>query len=92
MLQHARDLNRNTSQRTGHLRLRLCAEEGHSYSARIPTRKGFMTARLPFSVFRPEDSNSPVDLDPSRITSMGLRFDRSPRQSNVVINAEHVST
>ena len=35
------------------------AGEGHSYSARIATRGGFMTARLPFSVFRAEDVGAP---------------------------------
>jgi hypothetical protein len=64
------------------------AEEGHSYSARITTREGFMTARLPFSVFRPENSASPVDLDPGRIVSMGLRFERPLRSSNVVVSEE----
>lgn len=51
-----------------------------------------MTARLPFSVFRPEDPSFPVDVDPASIVSMGLRFDRSPRQSNVIVTAEDVAT
>lgn len=47
-----------------------------------------MTARLPFSVFRPEDPSFPPDVDPAAVVSMGVRFDRSPRQTNVVLSAE----
>jgi hypothetical protein len=68
--------------------LLLYTAEGHAYGARISTRRGFMTARLPFSVFRPEDPSFPLDLDPAAVVSMGLRFDRSPRQNAVVVSAE----
>lgn len=68
-----------------------CADEGHSYGARIATRQGFMTARLPFSVFRPENSMSPVDLEPGRIVSMGLRFDRTSRNASVILAEDEAS-
>lgn len=82
-LQHPRSLTANNRDW-----LTCAADEGHSYSARISTRRGFMTARLPFSVFRPEDPAFPPDLDPSAISAMGVRFDRSPRQANIVLSAE----
>ena len=69
----------------------LDADEGHSYGARIATRQGFMTARLPFSVFRPENSTSPVDLEPGRIVSMGLRFDRTSRNASVILAEDEAS-
>ena len=50
-----------------------------------------MTARLPFSVFRPENSTSPVDLEPGRIVSMGLRFDRTSRNASVILAEDEAS-
>jgi hypothetical protein len=59
----------------------LRTEEGHGYTARFPTKAGYLHVRVPWTSFRPEnpDLNLPP-LNPEKIGYMGLRYEfkRSP--------------
>ena len=61
----------------------LGTEQGHRYTARFPTKAGYLHVRVPWTSFRPESpdlSPPPPPLDPKNINYLGLRYEfkRSP--------------
>lgn len=58
----------------------LQTEEGHKYTARFPTKTGYLHIRMPWTSFRPESPDLPP-LSPENISYMGIKYEfkRSPQ-------------
>jgi len=65
----------------------LTTRSGHNYSTQLRTRKGFQTARMPFSFFRKEQPDAP-ELKPQDVVSMSLRFELAKYAAARIITSD----
>ena len=64
-----------------------CAGDGREYSARIVTRHGYQTVRLPFRSFRATNVLDP-QLDPADVAHIAVRYEPRQRMAATILGQE----
>lgn len=67
----------------------LVTEDNALYSAKLNTRAGYQTARLPFNTFRPVNTDAPLDV--AALSSISLRFEPRVGRPAVVVGNDDLN-
>lgn len=68
-----------------------CAGDAREYSARISTRHGYQTVRLPFSSFRATNALDP-QLDPADVAHVAVRYEPRQRMAATILGQEDIAS